>query len=81
MAEMTAQPVVEWNLWQTIIDRSITRDDVAVEYADVLAFRHLVDWPGINRAIIARWSKSGLEYIKRAAWKLRAAESHKEEEG
>lgn len=27
------------------------------------------DWPCINRAILERWSMSGLEWIKRRAWK------------
>jgi len=28
------------------------------------------DWSAINRAILDRWSMSGLERIKREAWKL-----------
>ena len=28
------------------------------------------DWSAINRAILDRWSMSGLEQIKRDAWKL-----------
>ena len=28
-----------------------------------------VDWPLVNRAIMKRWSPSGLLYIKRQAWK------------
>lgn len=26
-------------------------------------------WPGINKAILTRWKKSGLMYIKAKAWK------------
>jgi hypothetical protein len=28
-----------------------------------------VDWPAVNAAIIARWSRSGLTWIKTQAWK------------
>lgn len=28
-----------------------------------------VDWKTVNEAIIARWSFSGLNYIKKLAWK------------
>lgn len=49
-----------------------TRDEMADEYADLLLTRP-ADWgvwPLLNVAIIDRWSLSGLEYIKRKAWKL-----------
>jgi len=28
------------------------------------------DWKAVNEAIIQRWSKSGLNYIKERAWKI-----------
>lgn len=31
------------------------------------------DWAAINRAIIARWSNSALNYIKAKAWKMAKA--------
>jgi len=64
----------EHNLRQTIIDRRCTRDDVAVGYADAIGVMGFVNWPEIDQAIMERWSRSGLEYIKRAAWNRRAGE-------
>lgn len=32
-----------------------------------------VDWVGINAYILQRWSRYGLEYIKRLAWKIAEA--------
>ena len=29
-----------------------------------------VDWPVVNAAIVARWSKSGLKRVKEMAWKF-----------
>ncbi len=54
--------------------RESTRDDVALTYA--LAIRthqanvEKVDWGAINRMIIERWSVSGLDYIKKRAWRM-----------
>lgn len=50
----------------------VTRDDVAMTYA--LAIRseqhgEVMDWGVVNRAIMARWSRAGLDYIKKAALK------------
>lgn len=28
----------------------------------------IVSWPAVNTAIINRWSRSGLKWIKRQAW-------------
>lgn len=30
-----------------------------------------VDWPAVNAAIVERWSKAALNYIKAEAWKRR----------
>ena len=52
----------EWN----------TRDKVVPAYrALIMICEHEEDWNAgsVNAAIIERWSKSGLEYIKREAWK------------
>lgn len=53
-------------------DRGATRDQVAAQYACVMAgpFANDADWPRIDRAIKDRWSMSALVYIKRKAWKL-----------
>jgi hypothetical protein len=56
-----------------------TRTEMAEEYARLLdedrvtdyAYLGHVDWAAINAAIMARWSHSGLTYIKNLAWKLR----------
>lgn len=49
-----------------------SRDEIAVEYARLLRFEGTgwKSWPTLNLAIIDRWSPSGLEYVKRKAWKL-----------
>lgn len=49
----------------------LTRADVATTYGLTLVSseRASVDWGKVNRAIIARWSRSGLEWIKKAAHK------------
>lgn len=48
------------------------RKDIALTYAMALlsSERNIVDWKKVNEAIIARWSFSGLEWIKKAAWKF-----------
>lgn len=46
------------------------RDDVAVVYALAIASREKLDWRAVNHAIMQRWSRHALKYIKRKAWKL-----------
>lgn len=48
-----------------------TRKDAAAVYADALRewTTDGVSWPEINGAILARWSVSGLDWIKKLAWK------------
>lgn len=48
----------------------ITRDDIAQTYAMALVSSWPTDWKKANAAILERWSKSGLEYIKVRAWKI-----------
>ena len=60
---------VESALFEEILDREMTRDDVALTYAFGLRSVEPIDWLAVNRAIIARWSKSALKYIKEQAWK------------
>jgi hypothetical protein len=50
------------------------REDVALVYAEMLLTRRDdFDWPTINRAIVERWSQSGLSWIKKRAWQNIAA--------
>jgi hypothetical protein len=54
-----------------VADKRIKRKDVALSYAFALlsaaAKADSPDWGTINRAILARWSMSGLEWIKKRA--------------
>ena len=46
-----------------------TRNDVALTYAFCLRQpQDNVDFGKINRAILARWSRNALRYIKERAW-------------
>lgn len=49
-----------------------SRDELAREYARLLTSRGVDDgmWPVLNLAIMDRWSRGGLVYIKRKAWAL-----------
>jgi len=63
---------------QTAMDRYVAgfknRDEMAVEYARIMREQGLQHaYLPLNLAIMDRWSKSGLEYIKTKAWKLAAA--------
>jgi hypothetical protein len=54
------------------IEQGLTQKDIALTYAMALrsatAKADIPDWETINRAIIKRWSMSGLERIKKRAW-------------
>ena len=53
------------------IEEGHTRRSIALTYAFCIRdHQSVVDWGRINKAIIKRWSKSGLQFIKRMAWKL-----------
>lgn len=60
-------------IFRVISHPRATRDAVAGTYAILLLEmrdrRAEYDWPKINAAILEKWSPSGLEYIKRSAWK------------
>ena len=53
--------------------KQIKRNDIAITYRFAMEAekegRENIDWEKVNMAIIERWSKSGLEYIKTQAWK------------
>jgi hypothetical protein len=61
---------VEEVILQEIGDRDSTRDNVALTYAFTITSREEIDVEKINKAIVARWSYSALEYIKKKAWKI-----------
>lgn len=51
-----------------------TRETIAGVYAECLRASmsggdDFIDWPSANRALLEKYSKSGLIYIKRRAWK------------
>lgn len=54
-----------------------SRNEMAVGYAGILRMGGTgwSRWSDLNAVIIERWSPSGLEYIKRRAWKLAAGAS------
>ena len=49
-------------------DPGCTRKDVALTYAFALRGTRKPDWATVNEAIVARWSKSGLHWVKALAW-------------
>lgn len=55
-------------LLREIAEPSIKRIDVAKTYALAIKSSEAVNWPVVNAAIIKRWSKSGLVWIKKQAW-------------
>ena len=56
---------------QEIRGGEATRKDIARTYALLIRdYWHQVNWPVVNRAIVERWSRSALEYIKRRAWAI-----------
>jgi len=56
------------HLLAEIADHGFVRRDVAKSYRLAMQSSEPVDWAAVNAAIIARWSLSALEYIKRMAW-------------
>ena len=56
---------------QEIADKKFDRDNVAITYAFCIDSSEKSDFSKINRAIVDRWSRSALQYIKKEAWKLK----------
>jgi len=54
------------------IERGATQKDIAKTYALGLRSKEPTDWATANKAIIERWSVSGLERIKNLAWSGKA---------
>ena len=59
----------EATLLEEVAMPEITRKSIALTYAFALRSSVPVDFAKVNQAIIDRWSFSGLEYIKKLAWK------------
>jgi hypothetical protein len=57
-------------------EKKCTQKDIALIYAMAMKSAHqkadTPDWHAINRAIIGRWSMSGLERVKKMAYDLLA---------
>jgi hypothetical protein len=60
-------------LLREIADPAMKRADVALTYAMALRSDWKTDWGAVNRAIIARWSRSALVFIKTQAGKIAEA--------
>ena len=53
------------------IEEGHTQKSISVTYAFCIRdHRDAVDWHKINKAVVSRWSRSGLLRVKRMAWKL-----------
>jgi hypothetical protein len=61
-------------LLEDIATPAMKRRDVAMTYRLALRSADRVDWPAVNRAIIARWAVSALEWIKAEAFRTPAGE-------
>ena len=49
-------------------DKQFKQRDIAQSYALAMASGEDIDWQRVNKAIIERWSKSGLTRVKEMAW-------------
>lgn len=65
---MSGEP--EAKILDEVADPRKKRNDIALSYAACMRVRDSIDWPKINAAIVARWSLSGLSYIKGLAWRV-----------
>lgn len=70
MAENELSHTITTNaLLAEIARKTSTRDDVATLYRLVMSAPLKTDWTAVHHAIILRWSRSALKYIKQQAWK------------
>ena len=67
-------------LLSEIEDKAVTKKHLAMTYALALRSSEETDWPKVNRAILNRWSMSGLHDIKRMAWSGKCFDSTLEKE-
>ena len=56
---------------EEIVNKEVTRDNIAITYAFCIDSSEKVKFPKINKAIITQRSRSALEYIKKKAWELK----------
>lgn len=66
----------EQTILKEIEDKAFKRLDIAKTYALAIKSSEFdsVDWAKVNAAIIDRWSRRSLEYIKDQAWSGRCWE-------
>ena len=57
-------------LLQEIADKRFKQRNVAKTYALSIMSSEETDYEKVNKAIIERWSHSGLERIKQLAWRM-----------
>ena len=55
-------------LLEEIASNEFKRKDIAQTYRFAICSSWKTDWKKVNRAIVDRWSVSGLKYIKHLAW-------------
>ena len=59
----------ESTILNEIKHKECKRNDIALTYYFCMVSLEDIDWGKVNRAIVERWSRSGLEYIKKEAYK------------
>jgi hypothetical protein len=59
--------VNEEMIFEEIADKQFKRDDIALTYCLLMFTSEKIDWSKVNHAILDRWSRSGLTYIKKKA--------------
>lgn len=60
---------------EEINNKELKQNDIAQTYFLIIRQGTKVDWKKINQAIINRWSKSGLDKIKKLAWSGKCCKS------
>lgn len=68
-------------LLHEIATPEMKRRDIAQTYALALKSSEQTDWGMVNKAIMKRWSKSGLIWIKQQAWSGKCFSPTSEAEG
>lgn len=56
-------------LLREIASQEMKQKDVGLTYALAIRSDETTDWAKVNEAIVSRWSLSGLERVKKMAWK------------
>lgn len=64
-------------LLQEIAAKPATRKAVAMTYFLALVSSEQTDWAKVNAAIVERWGMSGLESVKKQAWRIHGQEKRK----